>query len=94
MLDLMRVNVLMPLMSRLGTMTASILVPFGVHAELAQQIGIGVTAAGLVIFDLTAAYLNRKHIAKSVAAKAVDGMANGLTVPVAYVAAVRKGMGR
>lgn len=71
MLNTIRVHILTPLLTRLGTATATALLPLGVHASLAQQVGIGVTAVGLVMFDLTAAYLNRKALERHAVNKAI-----------------------
>lgn len=59
MLSSIKTHVLFPLMGRVGTAVATMLVPHGVNATYAEQIGIGVTALGLVMFDLTVGYLNR-----------------------------------
>lgn len=56
----LREHVLMPLAGRVGTMIATGLVLWGVQAELASQVAVGVTAVILVIADLGIGYLNRK----------------------------------
>lgn len=63
MLELLKTNVLFPLLGRIGTSTATVLVGYGVHAPYAQQVGIGVTAFGLIVADLMVSYLNRKRAA-------------------------------
>lgn len=73
MLKTVRDNVLLPLLGRLGTAAATLLVPLGVHADLAHQLGIGVTAAGLIIFDLTVSYLRKRNIVKDTAFGLVTG---------------------
>lgn len=71
MLETIRMHVLVPLMGRVGTATATALLPFGVHAALAQQVGIGVTAVGLVTFDLVTSYLNRRIVERNAFNKAL-----------------------
>lgn len=54
-------HVVLPLATRVGTVTGTWLVTeFGVNADHAHSVGIGVTAAGLVIAELFARWLLRK----------------------------------
>lgn len=61
MWETIKTNVIWPLVGRIGTGTATVLVGYGVNADHAAQVGIGVTAAGLIAFDLAISYLNRKR---------------------------------
>lgn len=60
MLETIKRNVLLPLTSRLGSMVAGFLVPYGVHSESAEMLAIGVIGVGLVSIDLVASWLNRR----------------------------------
>jgi len=53
-------NFLLPVLARLGTVTATWLLSTGITADHAQQIALGVTTVGLVIYDLIVDRLNRK----------------------------------
>jgi hypothetical protein len=75
MIEVIRSNILAPLCTRAGVFIAGTLVPLGVSSEHATQVGIGVTAAGLVIFDLVLANIRKRMIQRSAVAKAV-GRAN------------------
>lgn len=55
-------NILMPLLGRVGTFVTAWLVATGAPEELAQQVAIGVTAVGLIIFDLLVSWMNRKDV--------------------------------
>lgn len=57
-------NVLMPLLGRIGTFVTAFLVARGAPEELAQQVAIGVSAVGLILFDLLISWMNRKEAAK------------------------------
>lgn len=61
MFQLIKDNLLLPLLGRGGTAIATVLVGYGVHADLAGQLAVGFTAAGLVAFDLAVSYFNRKR---------------------------------
>ncbi|SEQ49314.1 hypothetical protein SAMN05428969_3270 [Devosia sp. YR412] len=65
MWDAIKKNVVRPMAERLGTIVATSLVPFGVHADSAGMLTIGIIGVGLVAVDLIAARFNRKAIEKS-----------------------------
>lgn len=64
MLQGIKTNVLMPLLSRVGTASATILIGYGVQADLSHQVGAFVAAAAGLIFDLTVDYLERRKLRK------------------------------
>lgn len=57
MLDSIKRNVLLPMGSRLGTLLAGVLTPYGVHASSAEAVAVGVIGLGLVAVDLIAAHM-------------------------------------
>lgn len=61
MLDILTQNLLKPLLSRIGTTAATLLVSYGVQQELATQVATGVTALGLILADLTIDWHNRQR---------------------------------
>lgn len=61
MLKALRDNILLPLLTRLGTAAGSLLMAWGVQQELAEQAILGVIALGLIAFDLVASYVNRRR---------------------------------
>lgn len=65
MWDVIKKNVVYPLGERLGTMVATSLIPFGVHAETAEMVTIGIISIGLIACDLIAARFRRKAIENS-----------------------------
>lgn len=77
MFEAIKTHVVYPLFGRVGTGAATVLVGYGVNATHAQQIGLGLAAAGLVVFDLLVGYLNRKAMANRVFAKTVEGILSG-----------------
>lgn len=54
-----RDNVLLPLITRVGTMIGTALLGIGANAELVEQAILGVIAIGLIAFDLGMSYLRR-----------------------------------
>lgn len=61
MLNTIKTNLLLPLLGRVGTTVATILVGYGLQAEPAQQLGALVAAGGGVVFDLVVDWwVNRK----------------------------------
>lgn len=58
--DVVKTNVLLPMVGRIGTASATVLVGYGINASHAEQVGVGVTAAGLIIFDLCLSWYGRK----------------------------------
>ena len=60
MWDTLKKNVILPLGGRLGSLVAGALVPYGVHAQSADMLGIGIVGIGLVSCDLIASYINRR----------------------------------
>lgn len=67
--NVIRSNVIAPASTRLGTLVAGTLVPLGANADHAAQVGIGVTALGLIMFDLTVAYIRKRYIERNALAK-------------------------
>lgn len=63
MLKKIREHIIVPLMGRLGTMTATAIAPLLGVPDLRVQIGIAVTQVGLVTFDLVADFLHRRYVA-------------------------------
>lgn len=59
-LRVIKENVIYPLVGRIGTAVAASLIPYGIHATQAEQIGVGVAAAALVAFDLATSYVLRQ----------------------------------
>ena len=59
-----REHVVVPLVSRLGTIAATAAVAVGANGDLATQIGTGLAAAALVGFDLLVGWVNRRSYAK------------------------------
>ena len=66
-------NVLKPLLGKLGTAVTIYLVAKGAPSELAQQVAMGVSAVGLILFDLLVDWMNRKAAARKAVAKVVGG---------------------
>lgn len=62
MLEFFKENCLRPLMGRIGTAAATLLIGYGVEGPLAQQVAVGVTAFGLVVADFAIDFLNRKRV--------------------------------
>lgn len=60
MLRTLRDNVVLPLLTRLGTMAGTVLIGYGVQQELAEQAILGVIALGLIGFDLVMSYVRHK----------------------------------
>lgn len=59
MLRTIRENIVLPLLTRLGTMAGTLLMGYGVQQELAEQAILGVIALGLIGFDLIMSYVGR-----------------------------------
>lgn len=54
-------NVLLPLCNRLGTAAATwLIVRYGISADTAHDLAIGITAAGLIMTDLFLSWMRRK----------------------------------
>lgn len=60
LLKTIRDNVVLPLITRLGTMLGTVLIASGVHQDLAEQAILGVIAMGLIAFDLVMSYIRRR----------------------------------
>lgn len=50
----------MPLARRIGTITAALLIGYGINEPLANEIAVGVVALGAVIGDLVVDWLDRR----------------------------------
>lgn len=64
MLENLKKNVVRPLAEMLGTKLAIALVPFGVHADSAEALALGIIGVGLVACDLVYDWLRRHRGAK------------------------------
>ncbi|MFC3705917.1 hypothetical protein ACFOOL_14260 [Devosia honganensis] len=61
MLNTIKTHILLPLMGRVGTATAALLVGYGVQGDLAYQVGAYVIAGSALVYDLIADwYVNRR----------------------------------
>lgn len=60
MLHNLKVNVVIPTLARVGTMTGTTLIGLGLNAEASQQLGLFVTAGGLFVFDYIVDWLARR----------------------------------
>lgn len=70
-------NVLMPLLGRLGTALTVWMVAKGAPEELATQVATGVTALGLILFDLLVSWMNRKTAARKAVNRLIEESAGG-----------------
>lgn len=59
MLRTIRDNIVLPLLTRLGTMAGTLLMGWGVQQDLAEQAILGLIALGLIGFDLVMSYIGR-----------------------------------
>lgn len=63
MLQIIKTNILRPLLARVGTATSAALVmSLGTNPTIADQVAVGVMGVGLVIFDLVTSWVNRKAV--------------------------------
>lgn len=62
MWDSVKKNVIQPLGTRIGSLIAGSLVPYGVHASSTEMLTMGIIGLGCVIADLVAARYARKRI--------------------------------
>jgi hypothetical protein len=61
MLNTIKTHIFLPLVGRLGTAVATVLVGYGVQADLSHQVGAFVLAGAGLAYDLIADwYVNRK----------------------------------
>lgn len=65
MLKTIKETVVGPLSTRLGTLLAGVLAPYGVHADFANMVAIGVIGTGLVACDLVLAQLRKRKIVET-----------------------------
>lgn len=54
-----RVNVLLPLLGKVGTAVTAYLVGQGINPDLSSQVSIGLMAVGAIAFDLLVDYARR-----------------------------------
>lgn len=71
MLDLVKDNVLKPLLTRVGMATTGWLVGIGANSQHADWVATGVLGAGLITFDLMLAWLRKKNIQRGAFNKAL-----------------------
>lgn len=64
LLKTIRDNVVLPLVTRLGTMLGTVLIGAGVQQELAEQAILGAIAMCLIAFDLVMSYISRQNTKK------------------------------
>ena len=63
MLNTIKTHILLPLVGRVGTATAALLVGYGVQADLAHQVGAFVIAGAGLVYDLIADWhINRRSL--------------------------------
>lgn len=68
--DGIKTNLLLPVLSRVGTATSVWLaVTLGADAKLAEQVAAGVIAFGLIMFDLLVSWMNREAAIRKAAGK-------------------------
>lgn len=60
MLKVFRENIFLPIARRIGTITAALLIGYGINEPLANEIAVGVAALGAVIGDLVVDWLDRR----------------------------------
>lgn len=70
-------NLVLPLIGRGGTALATVLVGYGVQADLAGQIGAGVGALALIGVDLFSDWVGRRNVADKAFVQAVNTMVHG-----------------
>lgn len=58
----LRKNIVAPLAARAGTAIATYLVTVGTGDELAHNVGVGVCAAALIIFDLVVSWMSKPQV--------------------------------
>lgn len=63
MLTTIKTHVLLPLLQRLGTASATILIGYGLQADLSHQVGAFVAAGGGIAFDLIVHFMERRKLA-------------------------------
>lgn len=64
MWDVVKINVVQPLLGKVGTAVATVLVGYGVNADYAHQVAAGVLALGLIANDLVVDWVVRKRNAQ------------------------------
>lgn len=67
MLELIKENVVKPLLTRVGSLTSGALVAMGAQQDHANWLALGVLGGGLIIFDLTTAYLRKRNLVNKAA---------------------------
>lgn len=61
MLKTIKTNVLVPLLQRIGTVSATVLVGYGLQADLAHAVGAFVIAGGGLAYDLIAHFISVRN---------------------------------
>lgn len=72
-----REHVIVPLMGRLGTMSATAIAPLLGVPDWRIQLATGITQVGLVVFDLVCDYAHRRFVANETFNVAVKTMREG-----------------
>lgn len=67
--DGVRKNFVVPSLTRVGTFITGWIVAQGIPPDSSQAVGLGVAAAGLIIFDLTVSWLARRSLIRKVQAE-------------------------
>jgi hypothetical protein len=57
-------NILVPLLGRVGTASATVLVASGADGEAASLVSTGLVALGLILFDLVVDWMGRSDAAR------------------------------
>ena len=70
--DVVRKHVVVPSLTRVGTLITGWIAGQGIPGDHAQAVGLGVAAAGLIAFDLTVSWMARRALERKVADRAVS----------------------
>lgn len=71
-------NILKPLLGRVGSMVTGYLVGLGAPEEQSQLVAVGVSALGLILFDLLISWMNRKSAQRKAVNKLLADSGVGL----------------
>ena len=71
-LDAFRKNIVVPSVTRMGTLIAGWIIGQGIPSDHAHAVGLGVAGAALIAFDLTVSWFARRALEKSVVNKVLN----------------------
>lgn len=74
MLNTIRTHVLVPLLQRVGTATATVLIGYGLQADLSHQVGAFVVAGGGIAYDLIVHFMERRKAEKAAVMTFIKGV--------------------